>query len=262
MAAYIKKADPKHLVMEAGGADRKVILEDKNIDVMSDHLYEYWAKQKNQPWKLGPQAKASREECKGKKPLMIDEFGLGSVENVRDLMKTIREDDIVGGLMWALRAHRRDGGWYYHNESGTKVNSFHFPGFATGFQFDEIRMLDLIRTEAYKIRGIVAPPVLKPSPEPILYSLSNGFTWRGSAGASCYTIERSDDAVGPWTVLAVGLYDSVIADAASFEDTPEASFPLVLYNDETAVTCKTYFYRIKAVNAAGESGYSPVLRMN
>ena len=46
-----------------------------------------------------------------------------------------------------------------------------------------------------------------------------------------------------------------------FEPSPEASEPLVLYADETAEKGKTYYYRIKGVNVAGESAYSPILKV-
>lgn len=43
MAAYIKKVGSQSFdLMEAGGADRKALLADPNIDIISDHLYEYW----------------------------------------------------------------------------------------------------------------------------------------------------------------------------------------------------------------------------
>jgi len=214
------------------------------------------------PWELSPIAKASREECKGKKPLMVDEFGLGSTENLRALMKTIREENIVGGLMWSIRSHRRDGGWYYHNEGGTLVNSFHVPGFTAGFVYEETRLLDLLRTEAYLIRGIAPEPIALPTPAPVLKKQSEGFTWRGSTGAASYTIERSENPSGPWKVLAVGLEDSVIADVKTFEPSAEASNPLTLYYDETKVAGKKYYYRLKGVNVAGETAYSNILIIN
>jgi hypothetical protein len=262
MAAYIKKVDPNHLIMEAGGADRKALLADPNIDIISDHLYEYWNRMGGKPWQLSPIAKASREECKGKKPLMVDEFGLGSTENLRELMKTIREENIVGGLMWSIRSHRRDGGWYYHNEGGTSVNSFHVPGFTVGFVYEETRLLDLLRTEAFLIRGIKPDPVEKPTPAPILLQKGDGFTWRGSTGAASYTIERAENAKGPWKVLAVGLEDSVLADVKTFEPSAEASNPIILYYDETKVAGKKYCYRLKGVNVAGETAYSNILTIN
>ena len=261
MAAYIKKADPNHLVMEAGGADRSKLIADPNIDIISDHLYEYWNKLSGRPWMLAPLALESYNQCKGKKPLIIDEFGLGSIENLRELMKTIRESNIAGGLMWSIRSHRRDGGWYYHNEGGTPVNSFHVPGFSSGFVYDEIKMLDLLRNEAYLIRGIHAPEIDKPSPAPVLLLRKDGFTWRGSAGAAFYTLERSENATGPWKVIATGLDDSVLSDVVKFEPSPEASEPLTLYSDESALSGKLYYYRIRGENIAGTSGYSEIIKV-
>jgi len=176
-------------------------------------------------------------------------------------MKTIRESNIAGGLMWSIRSHRRDGGWYYHNEGGTPVNSFHVPGFSAGFVYDETKMLDLLRNEAYLIRGIHAPEIDKPSPAPVLLIRKNGFTWRGSAGASFYTLERSENVTGPWKVIATGLDDSVLSDVVKFEPSPEASEPLTLYSDESALSGKVYYYRIKGENVAGASGYSGVVKV-
>lgn len=144
MAAFIKKEDPNHLVMEAGG-DRAAFLESPDIDVMSSHLYEYWNRLSGQSTDLAALARAERSQCKGKKPLIVDEFGLATVENNRALMETIREDGIVGGLLWSLRCHRRDGGFMVHNEGGTPVNSYHFPGFGAGQDYHETELLDLVQ---------------------------------------------------------------------------------------------------------------------
>ena len=192
---------------------------------------------------------------------MVDEFGLGSTENLRELMKTIREENIVGGLMWSIRGHRRDGGWYYHNEGGTTVNSFHVPGFTAGYVYEETRLLDLLRTEAFLIRGIEPEPVAKPTPAPVLMQKGDGFTWRGSTGAASYTIERAENADGPWKVLAVGLEDSVIADVTNYEHTPQASEATILYYDESRKPGIKYFYRLKGSNVAGDSGFSNVLEI-
>ncbi len=260
MAATLKKLDPKHLVMEAGGGDRKAYIADRNIDIISTHLYEYWNKVAGRPSRLAPLAVADRDECRGKKALIIDEFGLGGYENIRELMRSIREEGIVGGLLWSIRGHRRDGGFYYHNEGGTPINSYHFPGFASGFAYEEQRFLDLLRVEAYAIRDQTLPALAKPSPSPFLMRLGGGFTWRGSAGASSYTLERSEPSQGVWKVIATGLQDSVIADAKGLEDS-KAYTPQILYVDETAIVGKSYCYRIKGENAEGETGYSDVVAM-
>jgi hypothetical protein len=260
MAAYIKKQDPNHLIMEAGGGSRALFLKDPHIDIISDHLYEYWNRMGGKPWDLSPIAMESRKECKGIKPLMIDEFGLGDTENLRMLMQTIRENDIVGGLLWSIRGRRRDGGWYYHNEGGTPVNSYHVPGFAAGFVYEETRMLQLLRKEAYAIRNMQTPDILPPSPAPVLLVQAHGFTWRGSAGAAYYTLERAATPNGPFIIIATGLHDAVIADVTNFEHSAAAAWPQVLFTDESAQKGRSYYYRIKAVNEAGASDYSSVLK--
>ena len=256
MAAYLKGLDTNHLILEAGGADRKRLLEDPNIDVISDHLYEYWSKLGGGPGELTPMAIHSWEECRGKKPLLIDEFGLASPTNTASLMKTIRQTGIAGGLMWSLRAHRRDGGWYYHNEGGTIVNSYHVPGFSVGYEYDETRLLNLLRQEAFAIRGLPVPPVEIPDPAPVLMRCGNGFTWRGSTGAESYTLERAERPTGPWVTIATTLQDSVIFDVKSFEPSPGSSEPLVLYWDAAQLPGTTYYYRLKGVNIAGATPYS------
>jgi hypothetical protein len=258
-AAFIKSVDPNHLVMEAGGGFRKDFIDDPNIDIISDHLYEYWSKLGGGDGILAPMAKRSQAECKGKKPLIIDEFGLAGIENSRALMQTIIDEDIVGGMIWSIRSHRRDGGWYYHNEGGTPFNSFHVPGSAAGFPYDEIRTLDLLRTMAFKIRGMKEAPVTIPTPAPVLMRSKDGLTWRGSTGAAYYALERAKTANGPWTLIATGLHDGVLQDVKSFEDTPLASAPLTLYVDEGAGARS--FYRIRGVNIAGDSELSNILEV-
>lgn len=77
--------------------------------------------------------------------------------------------------------------------------------------YEETRLLDLLRTEAFLIRGIEPEPVAKPTPAPVLIQKGDGFTWGGSTGAASYTIGRAENADGPWKVLAVGLEILVIA---------------------------------------------------
>ena len=53
----------------------------------------------------------------------------------------------------------------------------------------------------------------------------------------------------------------VIFDVKSYEYSPEASSPTVLYVDESAREGNEYFYRIKGVNVSGNSEYSNVLEV-
>lgn len=257
MAAYLKQLDPHHLVFEAGG-DRAAYLASPDIDVISTHLYEYWNRLFGGPTDLAAAARADWAQCRGRKPLIVDEFGLATVDNCRALMRTIRESDIVGGFLWSLRVHRRDGGFYYHNEGGTPINSYHFPGFATGHDYDETQLLDLLRAESFAIRGMTPAPLSPPSPAPLLRRTAAGFTWRGSTGAAFYTIERAPSPEGPWTVAATGLADSVVNDVKKFEADSDGR-PLTLWTDEALPPGGRACYRIRGFNAAGASPWSPVL---
>jgi hypothetical protein len=259
MSAHIKQQDPNHLLAEANGCDRLALIADPNIDIISEHYYEYWNKICGRPFDLAKLALEVWEQCKGKKAFMVDEFGLATVENQVELMKTIRNTGISGGLLWAIRNHRRDGGWYYHNEGGTKVNSFHVPGFAAGLAYDETRLLDILTQESWAIREQAVPAIEKPSGTPILYKRLHGFTWRGCSGASSYRIERAPSPDGPWTCVAEGVHDSIVADVTSFEPSPEASYPLVLWQDAAAKPGSTWWYRVQAHNCAGSSPWSNVL---
>lgn len=258
MAAYLKETDPNHLVMDADGADRAALLASPHVDVISTHLYEYWNRLFGGPTDLALGARADWAACRGKKPLIVDEFGLATVPNIRALLRTIRDEGITGGLLWSLRVHRRDGGFFYHNEGGTPINSFHFPGFVSGYDYQETQLLDLLRAEAFAIRGLTPPALTPPTPPPRLFRTGNGFTWRGACGASHYAIERADADDGPWTVVADGLADSVIGNVKDFEAHNDGR-PVPLWSDELATPGKTQFYRVRGFNAAGATDYSPVL---
>jgi hypothetical protein len=260
MSAYIKKVDPNHLVMEAGG-DRASFLASPDIDVMSCHLYEYWNRLSGKSTDLAALARTERAQCLGKKPLIVDEFGLATVQNTRALMETIREDGIVGGLLWSLRCHRRDGGFMVHNEGGTTVNSYHYPGFGAGQDYQETQLLDMIRAEAFAIRGLPVPPDAPPAPAPVLFPSRGGFTWRGSTGANYYAIERAVRLEGPWETRATGLQDSVIGRAKELEENSDPR-PVTLWTDAFQVPHSTYYYRIRGFNVTGATDYSPVLTVN
>jgi mannan endo-1,4-beta-mannosidase len=73
-------------------------------------------------------------------------------------------------------------------------------------------------------------------------------------------MERAELSAGPWTVVAVGLADSIAADAKRVEESPDPN-PLLLWHDETAPADKAFFYRVKGLNAAGETDNSNVVRV-
>lgn len=145
-----------------------------------------------------------------------------------------------------------------HNEGGTPINSYHYPGFGAGQDYQETQLLDLLRAEAFAIRDLPVPIDPPPSPAPVLFRTRDGFTWRGSTGANYYVMERSQRPDGPWDVRAAGLQDSVVGRAKEVEEQSDAR-ALTLWSDAYTSPHATYYYRIRGFNAAGATAYSPVL---
>lgn len=256
MSAFMKSVDPNHLVMSAG-FHLDEYLDDPNVDIVSLHLYEHWNHLAGNDTPLAILAAEEQALCKGRKPLIVDEFGMARPQSCKDLMDEIRTDGIVGGLIWGIRGHRRDGGWYYHNEGGSTHNSYHIPGFDTGRDYNERQLLDLLRVEAYAIREEPVPAMRKPVQAPIIYAVGEGLTWRGSTLAQYYILQRAPAPDGPWETIATGIQDSQIPDAKSFEESGAVN-PGPLYIDQGDTDRSPKFYRVKGVNAAGESNWSPV----
>lgn len=249
MAAFLKSEDSNHLVMEAGG-HRDAFLDDPSIDVLSDHYYEYWNKLFGKPYDLAPIHLDSMEKIAGRKPLIVDEFGLAEMDNLERLMDAVIESGCSGGLLWSMRSHRHDGGFYCHNEGGTNVNSYHWPGFDSADEWHEREVLHLLRQKAFEIQGEPAATLPPPAGTPLLLSIEGGsLTWRGCTGASGYRIERRTPS-GDWEILAEGVSDSVIEDVPAYEATGAFEQP-PFFADPSPIAGAEY--RVIGTNETGET---------
>lgn len=245
MASYIKSLDPNHLVADGKYGIDDASLADANIDIVSNHYYpDHYADYA---------AQANLDMAKAKaadKAFIIGEFGFRPTAEVATFLDSVIENGTAGALVWSLRFHNRDGGFYPHVEGirdGVLYKSYHWPGFPEGEAQDETALLNLIRTKAYAIRGIAAPPPLPVPDAPTFLPIDavSTMSWQGAAGAQSYTVERAESADGPWTMAGAGIYDSVPGETQLFHDT-------------AAVTGQVYWYRVQAVNGSGQSGYSNV----
>ena len=98
-----------------------------------------------------------------------------------------------------------------------------------------------LREAGFKIQGIKTPLEATPdAPELIPFQSVPMFSWRGSAGATGYDIERASSGKGPWTIIAENVSDADIAYRP-------------LYSDTSAKTGELWFYRVIARNASGKS---------
>lgn len=239
IAAHIKSLDPQHLVLDGthGQTLLSFSLDDPNIDFVQTHHYE------KDPRAMIAHVVESAAMARGRKPYHLGEFGFLSTDALCAVMDVVRDQKLAGALLWSLRYRTREGGFYWHHEphGGDHFKAYHWPGFAIGEKYDERRLMRLVRERAFAIRGMTPPPLPRPA-SPKLLSVSSGaqMAWQGSVGASCYDVERSEAASGPWDKVGPGVCE------AQVQYRP-------LFADESVRPGREYYYRVVARNVSGVS---------
>ena len=244
---YIKSIDSKHLLIDGAqavhddGSIKRYALDSPHFDVINMHHYETSGTEMVQ--KLSQAVELSGR----KKPVLMGEFGFISTSGFEEVLDyVISEPAIPGALVWSLRRHHENGGWYHHSEpiGYGLYRAYHWPGFDDGEKYDERNVLKLIREKAFEIQGKTPPPITPPRPPEIIpFESAPVFSWRGSTGASGYNVERSESETGPWIKVAWDI-----------DDIGTPGFPL--FSDTSAQVGKAYFYRVIARNRGGESAPS------
>jgi len=253
MAAYIKKLAPNHLVAETRHRPGQPLLIDPNIDLLTRHLYSNY-KGVEGGW-IGAIRK-EMEQLKGQRPLFIGEFGpyidgkMFTPENVVDELRgfldyTISEKGIPGALLWSMYFHHEGGGFYWHQiMTYPAVWSYHWPGFPSAEAQREIGVMTEMRNAAFRIQGRPVAPMPPPGPPEMLPATDVPmFSWRGSAGARGYDIQRAPAASGPWEMIAENVSDADVAYRPLFSDT-------------RARVGEGWYYRAVARNESGASAPS------
>jgi mannan endo-1,4-beta-mannosidase len=230
IAKYIKSLDKNHLVIE--GTHQQIVtveaIEDTNIDVLSTHHYT--------PTDISVKnILKNKELSRNKKPYFVGEFGLTTPENIKIIVDSAMNNYVSGIMIWSLRFHNRDGGFYMHREN-RGFGSYRLPGFASGSLYNEKEAIDFMRSEAYKLDGKKVPPPEKPN-APLLLEINDVYniSWQGSTGVSSYAVERRESNSSSWNVIANDVSDA------------EAAYK-PLFIDTTAVLGGEYYYRVSAKN--------------
>ena len=235
IAGYVKSIDKNHLVLEGTSADllSQQEVDNPNFDVLSTHYYS--------PIERAiPDILKNRELTKGKKPYFVGEFGYKNFQDVKTIVDTVINNGVSGILIWSLRFHNRNGGFYQHWEN-YGVGAYRFPGFDSDSIYHEKEIMEFMRESAYKINGEAMPPLPVPDP-PVINSIDDvhDISWMGSTGASSYIIQRESARTENWETIADNVSDAV----GVFRP---------LYDDSTAIPGNSYYYRVIAKNSSGQS---------
>src|SRR5215471_18459023 len=157
IAAYTKSLDPNHLVMDGFNAAqlRPESISIPEVDIVTTHHYPGSRRAKT----FAELIRANWAQSKGKKPYIVGEFGFVRTDQMEEAMKAIKDTGMSGGLLWSLRFRNRDGGFYWHSEpaGGNLYKAFHWPPSPIGDPYDESRLMNLVRSNAFDIRSMPCP---------------------------------------------------------------------------------------------------------
>ena len=250
IAAYIKSLDTNHLIWDGFYIGTKEIqpeaLEDSNIDIVSSHHYPAQNKGADE---MAADIKRFRQQINGKKAYVVGEFGFIPPAGIEKVLNAAISEGLSGAMIWSLRFHNRDGGFYWHSEpaSASLYNPYHYPGFPSGEGWNETATLRVMRTKAFEVQGLKAPNMEVPLPPNLLPVTSAAeISWQGSVGASNYDVERAVASGGPWSVVGKNVDDTWVRYRP-------------LFSDLTAKLGENYYYRVRAKNTSGISQPSNVV---
>jgi mannan endo-1,4-beta-mannosidase len=235
IAKSIKQRDSNHAVIDGtyGPLIREKSLKDPNIDIVSSHHYGSVARSLHM-------IDANLRMIHGQKRYLIGEFGLLTARDTERLLQYAFSQPIEGILIWSLRYHNRDGGFYHHMEK-PPFQAYHFPGSLLGHDYEEQPIMNLMRRYAYAVRREEVPVLPVPAaPSMLPVSRLGEVPWRGSMGARYYVVERQVSAVGRWEIVSDRIDESRVPYRPAFVDT-------------TAPIGEKVRYRVVAANETGLS---------
>jgi mannan endo-1,4-beta-mannosidase len=234
IAKYIKQRDPKHALIDGtnGPSVREASIIDPDIDIVSSHHYGLVRRNLEL-------IDDNVRKIAGRKRYLIGEVGLWTGAETETMLHHVLALPIEGVLLWGLRGHSREGGFYHHMERAP-FQSYHFTGSDSGAAYDEQAIMKTMRALAYEQRHLPIPAVVVPAPPVMLGVTTHGaLGFGGSVGARDYTIERQVVADGPWTAIAEHYDETLVAYRAFVDPAPPVG--------------QKVHYRVTASNEAGRS---------
>ncbi|WP_094248338.1 MULTISPECIES: S-layer homology domain-containing protein [unclassified Paenibacillus] len=246
IARYIKEEEqPKQLLLDGRFSINAGSLTDDHIDIVGNHFYT---------GNFIDKINADAALAAGKKPYILGEFGLYTTkEPVEALYNAALQNGTSGIMIWSLRPHKEDGGFYWHDEDPGNWASYHWPGFASGDYYGETDIIRTVYNYAHYMNALdkgktsAVPAIAAPEGAPKLFPIDSvaDIRWQGVVGASGYEVQRSADGMN-WETVAADASDGGRAGTKAF-------------HDEQAITGTLYQYRVRGVNESGASAWSNVV---
>ena len=234
IAKYIKQRDPHHALIDGnnGPSVREASIVDPDIDIVSSHHYGLVRRNREL-------IDDNVRKIAGRKRYLIGEVGLWSAADTESLLRHVVTLPIEGVLLWGLRGHSREGGFYDHLERAP-FESYHLTGSDSGAAYDEQAIMKMMRALAFASRGLPVPPLPAPPPPLMLGATPRGaVAFGGSLGARDYAIERQTAPDGPWVPVAEHYDETLVAYRAFVDPAPPVG--------------QKVRYRVTAANDTGRS---------
>lgn len=196
---FLKEQDHAHLVLDGHYGVDPASLDLESVDLVGAHF-------NGTVFKMTPDAVEKQVVmAAGRRPYFIGEFDWNNHHKTGDLDSFLAavaaNPNIAGATLWSLFPHSDDGGFVHHNDGF----SLHYPG-------DDPAMREKVAKLAAFFRRVVGPSSERSSflGAPLILSATpHEITWRGTAGADTYDLERSTKGPkGPWATVATDLTDS------------------------------------------------------
>ncbi len=218
ISSYISQLAPKQLVAAGAqfGTDTG-LLTSPDVDIVDAHYYP--------PTAARIAADATAAKAAGK-AYIAGEYGSTQAGNTL-LDAVAANPDVDGALFWSLFPHADHYGFVQHSDEFT----VHYPG-----DTPAMRTAVAAMTRFAALMGTCTGCVTTLGDAPLLTSIVktqgiNLLTWRGTAGAWSYRVERATGR--SWTVVGTGITDN---------DTPWL---------DLATPTRAATYRVVALNASG-----------